>query len=162
MRAFSYRRRRRTWRGSFCCWSLPEQGRCLSRRSPTLEDAALGVEVFAAGPCQSREGASQGVLLPSKTVYLAWKFLHGTCRRRERDFDSALTFFLHFTDAGKETFAVLSPHYMAYADVRKEAALGLLSPEARYERAGVRDVATLPLPLTDSDMFSSPYHTKLD
>ncbi len=89
------------------------------------------------------------------------EFLHGTCRHRERDFDIALTVFLHFTDAGKETLAVLSPHfYMAHADVRKEAALGSLSPEGRYERAGVRDVATLPL-LTDSDMFTTPY-TKSD
>ncbi len=76
----------------------------------------------------------------------------------------ALNFCMALADTGKETLTlrVLSPHfYMAHADVRKEAALGALSPEVRYERAGVRDVATLPLLLTDSDMFLTPY-TKSD
>ncbi len=56
-------------------------------------------------------------------------------------------FYMAHADVRKETLAVLSPHfYMAHADVRKEATFGALSPEARYERAGVRGVAALPPP----------------
>ncbi len=87
------------------------------------------------------DAGKETLAVPSPHFYMAYPDV-----RRETLAVLSPHFYMAHTDVRKETLAVLSPHfYMAHADVGKEAAVGALSPEARYEHAGVRVVAALPL-----------------